>query len=172
MGTSPESNKSLRNGILDKIENFLTVNYGKKEDLREFDKELRGEYYAEFMDVRHRWEKVYLGILEANQSTLSGDSKKVMQTIDRLAASVNRADYGYAPLLDRVQKIQEQELGKMLEYDKALGGNLIQINRDVDSAEAMLENTAWSQLKAGIDALKKSLSVFDEAWRKRKQVFS
>ncbi len=170
MGTS-EPKKTTRNGILDNIENFLTSNYGKKEDLRALDKTLREGFYTEFIAIRHRWEKVYLGILEADQNTLGRECKKVIQIMDRLAASVNRADYGYAPIFDRVEKIQEKELTRMLEYDKSLGANIAQISKDVEAAEDSLDQINWPQMRINIEALKKTLSAFDESWRNRKQAF-
>jgi hypothetical protein len=103
-----EQKKPVRNGILDSIENFVTAGYGKKEDLRALDKDLREKYYSELMRLRHLWEKINLGVLEAGQAAIGRDCKSAMQTIDRLAAAVNRADYGYAGLFDRVEKIQEK----------------------------------------------------------------
>jgi phage shock protein A len=170
--TKPEEPKSKRDGILDKIQNFITSGYGKKEDLRELDKALREQYYSELMALRHRWEKVYLEALEAGQSPIGRECKKVIQTMDRLSATVNRANYGYAPLFDRVDKIQEQALNRVLEYDKTLAGNLTQIDKEVEAAEASVSELNWSQLRTNINTLKKSLTAFDEGWRNRKQAMS
>jgi hypothetical protein len=170
--TKPEEPKSKRDGILDKIQNFVTSGYGKKEDLRELDKALREQYYSELMALRHRWEKVYLETLEAGQSPIGRECKKVIQTMDRLSATVNRADYGYAPLFDRVDKIQEQALNRVLEYDKTLAGNLTQLDKEVEAAEASVSELNWSQLRTNINTLKKSLTAFDEGWRNRKQAMS
>jgi hypothetical protein len=165
-------NKSNRDGILDRIQNFVTMGYGKKEDLRELDKALREQYYSDLMALRHRWEKIYLDVLEAGQSSIGRECKKVIQTMDRLSAVVNRADYGYAPLFDRVDKIQEQTLNSVLEYDKSLAGNLTQLIKDVDAAEASLGDTNWIILKSNVEAIKKTLTAFDEGWRNRKQAMS
>jgi len=172
MSNAQESKKSVRDGILDKIENFITMGYGKKEDLRALDKSLRDQYYEDLIALRHRWEKVYLDVLEAGQTTVSRECKKVIQTLDRVAATVNRADYGYAPLLDRVDKIQEQALNRVLEYDKTLANNLIQLSKDIDAAEASLTEAAWPKLKENIDILKKNLENLSEGLRKRKQAMS
>ena len=172
MDTKPDDNKSNRGGIVDKIQNFVTLGYGKKEDLRELDKALREQYYSELMALRHRWEKVYLDVLEAGQSSIGRECKKVIQTIDRLSSSINRADYGYAPLFDRVDKIQEQTLSRVLEYDRILVSNLIQIEKDIEAAETSLGKGVWSIIKSNIEALRKTLATFDEGWRNRKQVMS
>jgi hypothetical protein len=168
----PEETKSNSEGILSKIENFFTQGYGKKEDLRELDKALREQYYSEFMTLRHRWEKVYLEVLEAGQSAIGRECKKIIQTMDRLSASVNRADYGYAPLFDRVDKIQEQTLSRVLEYDKTLAGNLTQISKEVEATETTVSELNWPLLRSNINDLKKSLTTFDEGWRNRNQAMS
>jgi len=172
MEAKPEEPKSNSEGILSKIENFFTGGYGKKEDLRELDKALREQYYSELMALRHRWEKVYLEVLEAGQGSIGRECKKVIQTMDRLSAGVNRADYGYAPLFDRVDKIQEQTLRGVLEYDKTLVGNLTQIGKEVEASEASVSELNWPLLRSNINALKKGLVVFDEGLRNRKQAMS
>jgi hypothetical protein len=172
MDAKPDENKSKRDGILDKIQNFVTMGYGKKEDLRELDKALREHYYSELMALRHRWEKAYLDVLEAGQSDIGRECKKVIQTMDRLSSTVNRADYGYAPLFDRVDKIQEQALSRVLEYDKTLADNLTQIGKEVEAAESSVSELNWLLLRSNINALKKVLAAFDEGWRNRKQAMS
>ena len=172
MDAKLDTNKSKRDGILDKIQNFVTMGYGKKEDLRELDKSLREQYYSELMALRHRWEKAYLDVLEAGQSSIGRECKKVIQTMDRLSSLVNRADYGYAPLFDRVDKIQEQTLSRVLEYDKTLANNLTQIGKEVEAAEASVSELNWPLLRSNINSLKKVLAAFDEGWRNRKQAMS
>jgi hypothetical protein len=169
MSTPQESKKSIRDGILDKIENFISSGYGKKEDLRALDKSLRDQYYEELITLRHRWEKVYLEVLEAGEDVIGRECKKVIQTLDRITATVNRADYGYAPLLDRVDKIQEQALTRVLEYDKTLASNLIQLSKDIDAAETSVSEATWPILKSNIDTLRKNLEALSEGLRKRKQ---
>ena len=172
MDIKPDEKKSDKDGILDKIQNFVTMGYGTKEDLREFDKSLREQYYSELMALRHRWEKVYLEVLEAGQSSIGRECKKVIQMMDRLAATVNRADYGYAPLFDRVDKIQEETLSRVLEYDKTLAGNLTQIGKEVEATETSSSELNWPLLRTNINSLKKSLADFDEGLRNRKQTMS
>lgn len=111
-----------RQGILAKIQDVFGLGYATKEDLRELDKKLRDLYYADFRNLRHKWEEVYLSALNANVAT--DDFKKVIQILDRVAEKVNRADYGYAGLMDRKGHIRENELAKVFDYDKALSNEL------------------------------------------------
>ena len=54
-----------KQGILSKIQNFFTLGYGTKEDLRELDRKLRDLYYVDLRDMRHVWEDLYLEALDA-----------------------------------------------------------------------------------------------------------
>ena len=165
----PIENKSSGEGVLSKVENFLTLGYGRKEDLRELDKALRERYFSEMMGLRHRWEQLYLEILENGPKTIGKECKKVIQTIDRLSFAINRADYGYAPLFDRVDEIKEPTLTRVLEYDKTLINNIDQLGKDINAVEVSVGQTDWAQLRTDLKALKKNLSMFDEAWRMREQ---
>ena len=172
MSTPGDQKKGVRSGVIDDIENALTAGYGKKEDLRALDKDLREKYYSELMALHHQWEKIYLEVLEAGQTAIGRECKKAIQTMDRLAATVNRADYGYAPIFDRVQKIQTEALSRVLEYDKNLASNLNQLSKDVAAAEASLRESTWPLLRTLVDTLNRDLAAFDESWRKRKQAMS
>jgi hypothetical protein len=165
----PTEENLNRAGIVSKVENFLTGGYSNKEDLRELDKALRERYFSEMNGMRHRWEKVYLEVLDNEQSAIGKECKKVIQTIDRLSFAVNRADYGYAPLFDRVDEIREPTLKMVLEYDKSLIINIEQLGKDIDAAEASLGQFNWPQLRANIVTIRRDLSTFDEAWQMRKQ---
>lgn len=167
-----EQRKPVRSGLLDDIENFVTAGYGKKEDLRALDKNLREKYHAELMRLRHKWELVNLGVLDAGQAGIGRDCKLAMQTIDRLAAAVNRADYGYAGLFDRVEKIQEKALTSVLDHDRGLAVHLVKLDQDMVDAKAALKSGDWSTLGALVDTLNEDLRTFEENWDKRKQVMS
>jgi hypothetical protein len=168
-GTPQEKNKPTSSGIFEKIENMLTSGYGKKEDLRALDKALRDQYYSELMDLRHRWEKAYLEVFEAGQTVIGREFKDAIQTIDRLAVTVNRADYGYAPLFDRVKKIQVEALKNILEYDRGLAENLTHLSEDVGKVEATIKTSMWPMVGSLVDTLNHDLRMFEESWSKRKQ---
>jgi hypothetical protein len=170
MDTPQEQKKPARSSIFEEFENLLTSGYGKKEDLRALDKTLREQYYAELMNLRHQWEKIYLEVLEAGQTAIGRECKVAIQTIDRLAAVVNRADYGYAPLFDRIKKIQNEALNSVLEFDRGLTNSLNQLNNDVVNAESTLKASTWPMLSSLVDALNHDLKLFEENWSKRKQV--
>ena len=123
-----------KQGILAKIQNVVGLGYATKEDLRELDKKLRDLYYADFKSLRHRWEELYLAALNAGKAT--DDFKKVIQIMDRVGEKVNRADYGYAGLMDRKGHIRESEIARVFNYDKALNEDIQAIIRGIEIGRA------------------------------------
>jgi len=172
MSTPGDQKKGVRSGVIDDIENALTAGYGKKEDLRALDKAIRDRYYSELMTLRHRWEKVYLAILESGQSAIGRECKSIIQIIDRLAERVHRADYGYAPLFDRVKKVQEQSLQSVLEFDRGLAKNLTDLSQTMVNAEEALKTSSWPSFNVVIQILNENLKTFEENWDKRKQAMN
>ena len=133
-----------KQGIISKIQNFFTLGYGTKEDLRELDKKLRDNYYADFKTMRHRWEEISLGALKAKVRN-KDDYKKVIQVMDRVAEKINRADYGYAGLMDRKGHIRENELAKIFNYDKALGEQVEDMKKSIEEIYVMSEAENWTE---------------------------
>lgn len=169
-GSSTVDKVKSQQGILDKIQNFFTLGYGTKEDLREFDKKLRDGYSATFKGMRHRWEEISLSALKARQSN-KDDYKKIIQVMDRVEAKINRADYGYAGLLDRKGSIKENALGRIFDYDKALGSEITDLEQSVEEIYIMVEAEEWSETQPKVRAVKLSLLDFEKKWDAREKQF-
>jgi hypothetical protein len=158
-----------REGIWGKIQNFFTLGYGSKEDLREVDKALRDNYYQSFKEIRYRWIEVNLGALEAG---LKGDDfKKVLQVLDRLMEKVHRADYGYAGLFDRKGHIQEEGLTKSLDFDKAFATDLAAFETAVGEIFTDYEAEDWPSVTAKVKKLRSKIVALDTKWNEREEVF-
>ncbi len=160
-----------KQGIIAKIENVFGLGYATKEDLRELDKKLRDFYYADFRSLRHRWEEIYLSALNAGQKQAGDDFKKVIQIIDRVAEKVNRADYGYAGLMDRKGHIRENELAKIFDYDKALGDNIQVIVKSVQDLYDDSEADKWTDTTSKVKNIKSQLLNFESKWDNREKEF-
>ncbi len=156
-------------GIFDKIQNFFTMGYGTKEDLRELDKKLRDNYYADFKGMRHKWEALYLEALNAKQP--GDDYKKVIQVMDRVAEKINRADYGYAGLFDRKGAIKENELAKIFNYDKAFGTQIQSLDQSIDDVNGSVEAEAWNETGPKVRVVKLRLLDIEKKWDGREQEF-
>jgi len=160
-----------KQGILAKIQNVFGLGYATKEDLRELDKKLRDCYYADFKSLRHKWEEVYLAALNAGLKAAGDDFKKVIQVMDRVAEKVNRADYGYAGLMDRKGHIREQGLARVFNYDKALGDDIQSIIKAVDELYNDSEADRWTDAAAKVRNIKSSILDFESKWNDREKEF-
>jgi hypothetical protein len=156
-----------RQGVFAKIQNILTLGYGTKEDLRELDKQLRDIYYSDFKALRHRWEEIYLAALESSQEEAGSHLKKVIQTLDRVAEKVHRADYGYAGLMDRKGSIRENELARVFNYDKSLGESLTEIKESVKTLHNDSESEEWTNLTKKVKNVKSMILEFESQWDAR-----
>ena len=160
-----------KQGILSQIQNFFTLGYGTKEDLRELNRKLRDLYYQDLRDMRHVWEDVYLASLNAGLTASSSSFKKVIQVLDRVMEKVRHADYGYAGLMDRKGHIREEELARVFNYDKALGNDVESMKEAVNKAYSEAEAENWSNLPAEVKKIKGLLLAFENKWHEREKQF-
>jgi len=158
-----------KQGVLGKIQNIFGLGYATKEDIRELDKKLRDFYYADFKSLRHRWEETYLAALNAGKAT--DDFKKVIQIMDRVAEKVNRADYGYAGLMDRKGHIRESELAHAFDYDRALGDDIIAIVNSVNDLYNDSEAEKWADAASKARNVKSLILTFESKWDERERKF-
>ena len=160
-----------KQGILDRIQNFFTLGYGTKEDLRELDKKLRDLIYEDFRDIRHKWEDIYLEALNQNISTPSPKFKKIVQLLDRVMEKVRHADYGYAGLMDRKGHIREEELARVFNFDQTLSKNVEDIKQIVTQTYNNMEDENWVTISAEIKKIQGLLMEFEEQLQQRKESF-
>lgn len=169
MSTDTLSRIKERQGIWGKVQNFFTLGYGTKEDIREVDKALRDNYYQSFKELRQMWAEINLAALEAG---LKGDDfKKVMQVMDKLMEKVHRADYGYAGLFDRKGHIREEGLTKSLDFDKEFGEELGDFESAVYEVHKDYEDEDWKAVMAKVKKLRSKIQDLDRKWNDREQVF-
>jgi hypothetical protein len=160
-----------RQGALSQIQNFFTLGYGTKEDLRELDRKLRDLYYGDLRDMRHVWEDVYLAALEAGLKAASSDFKKVIQVLDRVMEKVRHADYGYAGLMDRKGHIRENELARVFDYDRTLSSDVESLKETVKQTHSEAESENWTNIPANVKQIKGLLLAFEDKWREREKQF-
>jgi hypothetical protein len=158
-----------KQGILAKIQDVFGLGYATKEDLRELDKKLRDLYYADFKSLRHRWEELYLAALNVGVAT--DEFKKVIQIMDRVGEKVNRADYGYAGLMDRKGHIRENELARVFDYDKALSEDTQAIINAIDELYNDSQAEKWADAPAKARNIKSLILGFESKWDGREKQF-
>ena len=159
-----------KQGIFSKIQNFFTLGYGTKEDLRELDRKLRDLYYIELRDMRHVWEDLYLAAMDAGAAQ-SRNYKQVIQVLDRVTEKVRHADYGYAGLWDRKGNIQENELARVFNFDRDLGKDLDGLMAAVSKAQSEVEAENWGNVSAEVKNVKSLLLAFEDKWTEREKQF-
>ena len=160
-----------KQGILDRIQNFFTLGYVTKEDLRELDKKLRDLIYEDFRDIRHKWEDIYMEALNQNISTPGPKFKKIIQLLDRIMEKVRHADYGYAGLMDRKGHIREEELARVLNFDQTLSKNVENIKQIVNQTYNNMENENWATISAEIKNVQGLLMDFEDKLQQREESF-
>lgn len=160
-----------KQGMLSQIQNFFTLGYGTKEDLRELDRKLRDLYYTDLRDMRHVWEDVYSAALDAGHTTSSSDFKKIIQVLDRVMEVVRHADYGYAGLMDRKGHIREEELARVFNYDKALSSDVDGLKKAVEKTYDEAEAEDWTNIAEDLKKIKGLLLAFESKWREREGKF-
>jgi hypothetical protein len=160
-----------KQGILSKIQNFFTLGYGTKEDLRELDKKLRDTYYSDLRDARHVCEDVYLAALEAGLTASSSDFKKSIQVLDRVMEKVRHANYGYSGLMDRKGHIREEELTRVFEYDRALSNAVKSVKTAMNETYTQSEADNWTDIPTEVKRIKNLLRDFENSWRERENQF-
>lgn len=165
------NNIKSKQGILDRIQNFFTLGYGTKEDLRELDKKLRDFMYEDFRDLRHVWEDIYLEALNANISVSSLKFKKIIQVLDRLMEKVRHADYGYAGLMDRKGHIREEELARVFNFDQVLSKDVEEIKQVINKISDDVEDENWVTISDDLKKIKKLLLTFEDRLQERKEKF-
>ena len=159
-----------KQGIFSKIQNFFTLGYGTKEDLRELDRKLRDHYYIDLRDLRHIWEDIYLEAIDAG-IVKSRNYKKVIQVLDRITEKIRHADYGYAGLFDRKGHIREDELAQIFDYDREFSNDLDTLNEAILKTQNEIEKENWEMISAEVKNVKKLLLNFEDKWNEREKQF-
>jgi RNAse (barnase) inhibitor barstar len=159
-----------RQGIFSKIQNFFTLGYGTKEDLRELDRKLRDLYYIDLKDMRHNWEDLYLAAMDAGMAK-SRYYKQIIQVLDRVTEKVRHADYGYAGLWDRKGHIRENELAHTFNFDNAFNSELDSLKAAVGKAKGYAEAENWESLFSEVKNVKSLLLAFEDKWTEREKQF-
>ena len=156
--------------LMSKIQDILMFGKGTREDLKEFDMELREDYHKQVTDIRQKWETVYLEILDS-QPSLNRRFKTIIQTLDRVKEQVNRATYGYAPLFNRTGQIGSDELARVFNYDKEFGEYLNRLREFEDNVVNSVQSKDWSAVSQGLDNMKAILADTEKRWKDREKYF-
>lgn len=160
-----------KRGVLAKIQDFFLRGYSTREDLRELDKQLRDSYYHTLRDMRHTWLDIYLDILDSGVRVSNRDLKRVNQVLDRVMEKVHHADYGYAGLFDRKGHIKEQEIARVISYDKEVGIDINNMDEAINQTSRHVDDENWTDVRADVKKVKTLLYALEDKWLKREELF-
>jgi len=160
-----------RQSLMSKIQDIFTFGKGTREDLKEFDLQLREEYTKDMSDLRQRWEAIYLEILDNHQPTLNRKSKAIIQALDRIKTQVNRATYGYAPLFNRTGQIESTELARVFSYDKEFGEYINRLKESEENVAKSIESKDWNAVSNEVNNMKAVLDDTEKRWKEREKYF-
>jgi len=91
--------------------------------------------------------------------------------MDRVGEKVNRADYGYAGLMDRKGQIRESELARVFDYDKALNEDVQAIIRAIDELYNDSQAEKWADAPVKARNIKSLILGFESKWNEREKQF-
>ena len=160
-----------KQSLMSKLQDILMFGKGTREDLKELDKQLRGDYHGSLLDQRHRWAAAYRETLEAEQASLGKRFKTVIQSYDRVMAQVNRASYGYAPLFHRTGQVESAELARAFNHDRDIGEYLDRIGEAADAVSQSVMASDWRSASEGVDKVREMLDEFERKWKNREKAF-
>jgi hypothetical protein len=86
-------------------------------------------------------------------------------------AQIQRADYGYAGLMDRKGHIREQELAGAFDFDREFEGELERLRQSADKVFADVKSKLWVVVRDDVDAVNGSLQGVEGRWREREKRF-
>lgn len=158
-------------GLMSKLQDILFFGKGTREDLKELDKQMREDYHEELLDLRHRWEDAYLQALEEGQAPLGRRFKTVIQTCDRVTGQIDRASYGYAPFFNRRGQIEDVELARVYNHDKAIAEQLDRLRDIVEKVSASVAAGDWRAVSEGVDGVRALLEDLERKWGEREKLF-
>jgi hypothetical protein len=109
--------------------------YREREARRETDRRLREFLAGRLDEARRSLDRVRNGATREGELGVLNEAGRLDRALQKSAASLRFADYGYSGLFDQV-KIREAELDRIYAYDEALLGDVLALGADLERAAA------------------------------------
>lgn len=107
--------------------------YRDREARRETDRRLREFLAGRLDEARRHLDEVRNKATRAGELGVLNEAGRLDRALQKSAASLRFADYGYSGLFDQV-KIREAELDRIYDYDEALLGDALALGGDLERA--------------------------------------
>jgi hypothetical protein len=164
-----EAKKQMRLGerIVAAIPGFR--GYKEKELRRESDKLIRNHLYLKLSKSKNDLKTVFQKLSDRRYFDVLTDMDRLMAKVDRVAATVNHASYGYAGFFNIV-KVKEENLDRMIDFDSKLVDAAEGLAADVDVFKAEIAKGETKNVKERIQNITEKIEAFEETFDKRQEV--
>jgi hypothetical protein len=164
-----EAKKQMRLGerIVAAIPGFR--GYKEKELRRESDKLIRNHLYLKLSKSKNDLKTVFQKLSDRRYFDVLTDMDRLMAKVDRVAAKVNHASYGYAGFFNIV-KVKEENLDRMIDFDNKLVDDAESLAADVDVFKAEIAKGETKNVKERIQNITEKIEAFEETFDKRQEV--
>jgi hypothetical protein len=136
-----------RGGFSERLERWLTRipgirTYEAREHRRETDKRVREQLAAHLQEARAYLKRLTLDLSQKAQLDPLDELDRLSSHIQQMADTIRYASYGYGGIFD-LEKIREEELGRLYEFDLYLMDDIEAIQAEVNELRADLPPDAW-----------------------------
>ena len=168
MSNGFEQAKTQRNvleRLIDRIPGFR--GFQDRELRRDVDKLQREHMAGEVSRIKGRLRDLARDYTDAGKIGVLDRFERLDRRLDGLAQSIRHADYGTSGLF-APQKIGEEELARLYEFDLSLLDDLAAVDRQV----SLLPPPGGGEAEAGLDAVLEQVRGVETKWGGREQVIS
>lgn len=164
-----EAKKQMRLGerIVAAIPGFR--GYKEKELRRESDKLIRNHLYLKLSKSKNDLKAVFQKLSDRRYFDVLTDMDRLMAKVDRVAAKVNHASYGYAGFFNIV-KVKEENLDRMIDFDNKLVAAAEGLTADANVFKAEIATGETKNAKERIQNITEKIEAFEETFDKRQEV--
>ena len=143
--------------------------YKVREERREADRILRDYVYRALKGARDDLMACFQLLNNAGTPELMEPTNQLIAKLDRVAAKVNRASYGYTGFFDSV-RIEAPQLDQMVAYDTQMMDTARKLADSISSFKTQLSQGKLEDTRNTENALDASISQLEATFDKRKQV--
>jgi hypothetical protein len=151
----PVSEKNFLEKVAARIPGI--AGYREREARRETDRRLREYLAGRLEDGRRHFDGLRRTLLDAGLLPALDAVGRLDRTLQRSAAALRYADYGYSGLFDQV-KIREEELGRIYAFDEALLDRVHELADAIARSASAPDADAIADLAARAEALDRDIA--------------
>jgi hypothetical protein len=134
-------------GFSDRVERWLAKipgirTYRDREHRRETDKQLREHLASRLQEVRSQLKDFTLEMSRKDNLDSLTELDRLSSRIQQMADTIRYASYGYSGIFD-LQKIREEELQKLYDFDLSLMNDLDQVQAKVKEMTPAVPPEKW-----------------------------